>query len=261
MSNPALQALLQALEAAPVSLGQVTLSKTDSGYEIRPTEDLKTASEDLNAVNPSELRQLSTTDAEGRFRPIKATPDLRTGWYLETDQLTTLWQGLNALYPGALGDWHAWSRGEAKTSDYASFAGRQTGMFRSVGKLSPEEAAEITRACCVEGACLKQRLWDSQQPDPVRSTEEIPLLCLEPCSLHLEMARREFKRRQLDQQTVTLTTEDWDSIQESLRLARQHPSPELKVADFANPLNPRRLHQVTQRLQSQFPRQNDDERE
>jgi hypothetical protein len=65
----------------------------------------------LRSVPLDGLRALSQSDASGRFRPNKASPNLVGGWIHFAADASALDAALEALLPGGLEDWY--SRGNS----------------------------------------------------------------------------------------------------------------------------------------------------
>ena len=77
--------------------------------------------------------------------------------------------------------------GQATVTDYDTYTGRQTGMYRNTHKLKGDSAGRMIRACCDKSFCLKQRLWTCPPLKTDSAFEKSILPCLEPCALMLEI--------------------------------------------------------------------------
>ncbi len=255
-NHPALNAFCQFPEKE-LQLGQILIIplEDEERYEIRHASDRNASLEDLQNCNSSELRGWVATDALGRFRPLKSAPSLRRGWRHECDRASGLWEALSIIYPGAIGDWFASQREPSPLVSFRSFVDRQTGMYRGAAKLSRTEAEQLTAVCCADRHCLKSRYWPIETEDPPPSPPESRLVCLEPCQLLLELARRRAKTALEPTLTFKLPKSEAQSIIEALKTLAKESSADHRVADFSDPQNPRRLHLLLDQLESQFPRQ------
>ena len=170
-----------------------------------------------------------------------------------------LWHILNAVYPGALGDWHAFRQGKRNAVYFSEFAARQSGMFRVVAKLNGKQAQCVADACCDKRLCLKQRLWsaaENREAKPPFNLAEPGLVCLEPCSLFLELARRSFKLGQAKSLSLQISEEEYGLLLQALDHFAQENTENpgrLRAADFANPANPRRIRLLRAQIARQQP--------
>ncbi len=189
IENPALKAFVAQMRNE-VLLAQVSIRRNGGGYELRQEQDRDAGGESLRAIRPIEARQLAQFTAGGEFRPLKAAPTLQAGWRILAATNAELEQALNGLYPGALADWHAARAANPPVTNYRTFTGRQSGMYRITAKLTNARAAEVIGRGCDATQCLKCRLWtvDGLEPDLPGSKSVIP--CLEPCAVLLELARK-----------------------------------------------------------------------
>ncbi len=128
-----------------------------------------------------ELREWARLDEAGRFRPLRAAPDLRRGWRYRTPDLAGLRAALDYLYPAELANWLLWREERLEAAPWHSTAERQTGRFRIVRELGEPGLAGLVEDYCERG-CLKTRLWPPAG-EPLRKNEnELPLLCPEACN-------------------------------------------------------------------------------
>jgi hypothetical protein len=222
-------------------LGEVLIRKTGEGFELRHVDDRK--GDDLTTTKS--LREASQFADTGAFRPLKSAPNLRHGWKAKAPDAEELWLALNFLYPGAVADWFAVQTGRGRPTDYREFTARQTGMYRITAMLSDALAADATRACCDPKFCLKQRLWTV----PGLATEDAKIKsaipCLEPCAVMLEFARKVMRMEQ-----ENMDKSESETMVAALEHAIETPPADLREADFAHPLNPRRVKLLLNRLKS-----------
>lgn len=254
-SSPALAALLRELAThASWAFAQVRLTPDGTGCELRHVDDADQPAESLATRDVDALAELAQSTATGAFRPIKTAPNLRRGWRCVTSSPADLAEALEALYPGAVADWWAATHATPPVQHYREFTARQTGMYRSTQLLTDAEAAAVTRACCDARSCLRRRLWTvpGLSPDgPDAGKSVIP--CLEPCPLMLEFARRGRRMAQAESIPVPLTAEDLALMIEALEVARAHPASDLREGDLSQPLNPRRIQLLQDRLRGLLP--------
>lgn len=256
--NPAVAAFVDALRPAQ-TFGQVAVTRREKRYEVRHRNDSETPAEQLEILSAKQLRARLSKDSAGRFRPLRSAPDIPAGWRAIASSSEDLWQILNAIYPGALGDWHAFHHRKKTAVHFPEFAARQSGMFRVVVKLNSEQAQYVADACCADRLCLKQRLWnaaENREAKPPSHLVEPSLVCLEPCSLFLELARRSFKLSQAKSLSLQISQEEAGLLLQSLdRLAQENTENPglLRAADFANPANPRRIRLLRAQITAQLP--------
>ncbi len=238
--NPALDAFAAQIGDEFV-LAQVLIRRMGTGFELRHVADRESTS--LPILN--DLKQVAHFTDAGAFRPLKSAPNLKRGWRAEVRDAEELGLALNYLYPGALADWFALRKGAAKPTTYREFTARQTGMYRITAMLSDDTAAQATRACCDRKFCLKQRLWTAPAlgTDDTKDKSAIP--CFEPCALMLEFARKVMRMEQED-----IKKSETETTIAALEHAINNPPKELREADFADPLNPRRVELLLNRLRS-----------
>ena len=253
--SPALAAFQRELAGRGTwDLAQVRLTTTGDSCELRHVDDAAQPAEALALQDVRALAELAQSTATGAFRPIKTAPNLRRGWRCVVASADGLVEALEALYPGAVADWWAASGETPPVQDYREFTNRQTGMYRSTQALTDAEAAAIIRAGCAARHCLRRRLWTvpGLAPDgPDDGKSMIP--CLEPCPLMLEFARRGRRMAQAESVPVPLTAEDFTLVLQALEVAREHPAADLREGDLSQPLNPRRIQLLEDRLRGLIP--------
>jgi len=229
---------------------QVWIRRSQAGFELRNVADTDEASlKDLKDIK--ELRELAQFTDAGAFRPLKSAPNLNRGWRMHARDAEELGLVLNYLYPGAVADWFAVRSGRGTPTNYREFTARQTGMYRITAMLSDAATSETTRACCDRKFCLKQRLWTvaGLPADDAKDKSTIP--CLEPCAIMLEFARKVMRMEQEEKANVSLSQSERETLVAALEGARGETSRvEVREADFADALNPRRVELLLNRLKS-----------
>lgn len=255
--NPAVASFIETLRPAR-TFGQVVVIRSAELYEVRHCDDGKTPAEQLELLSAKQFRARLSKDSAGRFRPLRSAPDLPAGWRALASSSEDLWHILNAVYPGALGDWHAFRQRKKNPVHFPEFAARQSGMFRVIAKLNGEQAQCVADACCDDKLCLKQRLWsaaENRESKPPSNLAEPGLVCLEPCSLFLELARRSFKLGQARSLSLQISEEEYGLLLQALDHFAQENTENpghLRAADFSNPANLRRIRLLRAQIAGQL---------
>jgi sirohydrochlorin cobaltochelatase len=172
-------------------IGQIEITISGVGYELRPIEDSRRGDLTLHE-GPAAARHISQLDEAGALRPLKTAPNLRRGWRLLVGNTGELRHALDYFYPAMLGVLLSYERGELASVPLRETLGRQTGMYRITQKLTDEQARTMIDSFCA--GCLKRRLWDGQSP--LDEPGAFPLLCHEACNLLVAEARKVVKERQ-----------------------------------------------------------------
>ncbi|MCE2827773.1 MAG: hypothetical protein LW626_11915 [Verrucomicrobium sp.] len=198
-----------------VRFGPLSLSWQNAGVDLRQCQDAAAADGSLRSVDTPDLRALAQLDALGRFRPNKA----------------------------------AVQTGSARAVSWQEFADRQRGMYRHVSSLLEPEAEQVARAGCHPGCCLRRRLWKVGERECEAPAEKTMVPCLEPCALVLELARREQKASASDERAqVTLNQGELALLDRLFDLAIGTGDPLLREGDLGDPLNPRRVLMLREKL-------------
>lgn len=244
--NPAIQAFVLQIGAG-LAFGQVWVQRESRGYELRHRDDQNKDRGDLRKLNAVEIRQLSQFTEAGVFRPLKGSPDLPSGWRLEATTPMDLDFALAQLYPGSVADWFATQQHADAAIHYREYTGRQTGMYRVTAQVTDAQARNIARACCNVRFCLKRRLWTVPGLDVDTVADKSMIPCLEPCPVLMEFARKAARIDQEEPLAPALLPEEVRSVMALIELAGSLPS-NTRQADFSDPLNPRRLMLLLQKL-------------
>ena len=251
-NHPALQDLLSELGQG-MQFGQLSIRPVGSGFEVRHERDDSLDSGELHDLEPSDMRDLAQTNSFGAFRPLKSAPDIRWGWVCHAENSGDLAQALDALYPGALADWHAWRQRTFEPTSFRDFLNRQTGMYRIAQTLSDERACEVVRSACRSEFCLKRRLWadPSGVADEAPTRESIP--CFEPCALVLEYARVVGRMDREDKVTMTFAPGELETLKCALEQCFENRNESSRAADFGSPGNAQRLRMLLERVRAVTP--------
>ena len=188
IENPWLRAFLSE-PWEEIVVGQVLVRRVGAGFELKHVDGPAE-----KPIRPDDARALANFNAKGEFRPLKSTPDLPGGWIFRTTSPKELELALNHFYPNALADRFAILNG-ARPTDYRPFTARQTGMYRITTMLDDAGVARVIDRVC-NSSCLKCRLWTVGQLPPDAVNSKSIILCLEPCAILLETARKEVRALQ-----------------------------------------------------------------
>lgn len=248
LANPALDAFLAELGESKV-VAQVLIQLEGNGFKLRHISDEAKDADTLTPVALDGLRALAQNTASGAFRPIKAAPNLRTGWISNPRTTAELGASLDHLYPGFVADWFAAKQPNPPVTHYRPFVERQTGMYRITAMLDDTQAARAIRACCGERFCLKRRLWTAPglTPDAAENKSIIP--CLEPCPVLLEFARKAMRIEQEEKVEVKLSPSELETLKAALNASADHAeNAGDREADFSSATNPRRVALLLEKI-------------
>ena len=251
-ANPALSEFVAGIGQG-CTFAQVRITPCAEGFELHHVDDSDGAETNLTPTDISGLRALAQTTDGGAFRPNKAAPNLRHGWCSFARDPQELEDALRHLYPGALADWFAARSPSPPVTHYRDFANRQTGLYRITQILPDLLAARATTACCEARFCLRQRLWTvpGLAPDAAGSKSILP--CLEPCALLLDLARCTMKLEQQPKADFSPAEGDVAVLVHALETALEHPKPDVREGNSADPANPRRLKLLLEKLRLLLP--------
>lgn len=178
-------------------IGQAIFKAEGDGFLLCHAEDEGRGDLKIFA-NPHDAASIALYDDAGAYRPLKTAPNLKHGWSLRLASLADLHLALDLLYPAAMANWRALLRNEKIATPLRDTVNRQTGMYRVTGLITDEEAQGIVDSLCSPG-CLRCIQWpiptDAVPPVVPIKEKEIPLLCIDACSLLIAEARRVVKSR------------------------------------------------------------------
>jgi hypothetical protein len=177
--------------------GQLHLRTTvdDTGrrhYEIRHEADRDADADSLESYqDPLDARALTTTDAGGRYRPLKTAPSLVDGWRFADLGPQACVQTVEYVYPATVANWYREQTGDLDITHYRECAERQTGIYDMIEGLEPEAVDWVAQACCEDSQCLKRREWQYDEDHELEADGGTgPFPCREPCSLVVAAARK-----------------------------------------------------------------------
>ncbi len=179
---------------SPWRIGELVIRSTDEGsFHVLHRNDLGTNPATLRILpSPEDLRELIRLDLEGKFRPLRAAPNLRSGWLLHAPDLLSLQLALDYIYPAELGNWTLWQQGALPVTPWRETTERQSGRFRVVREADEAFVQETVAQVCQSG-CLKRRLWPPAPQTVEAAPGEIPLVCTEACNFFVGKAREKLK--------------------------------------------------------------------
>lgn len=195
-------ALAEWLEKGGRRIGQIVISRTTDGFDLRHEDDVDRDGLE-NFPRWEDARSLANLDESKAYRPLKTAPNLRCGWRMLLPDVTAVLRAVDFFYPAMVGVWLASRSGELQPVHLRETLARQTGMYRITAKLTDEQAQRLICTTCASAACTKTILWrvDPDQPIATLPAEKftapegdaLPLLCHEACNLLVAAARKVVK--------------------------------------------------------------------
>ena len=250
--NPAIDAFLRAIGVEKI-WGEVLIRARNSFFELTHVTDREVPSERLRRIAISDARQIAMFTATRQFRPLHASPDLQRGWLLVCEGREDLWRALQEFYPGSVADWYVAqsSSADVPVTNYREFTNRQTGMYRITQLLNDEQAANVTRAACHARFCLKQRRWTVSGLEADRPGEKSEIVCLEPCAVLLELARKAARIEQEEKVAVEFSRSELESFIAAVERTVAESESGEKVGNMASPRNQRRLQLLLEKFKQE----------
>src|SRR5690606_23865955 len=93
--------------SGPVGLMDVAIERAGEGSRLRHHEDLSIDPAALEAYDDPEMAlQIGRFRADGSYRAMRTSTDLRRGWVFPSLDEEALWRVLARLYPAALQGWY-----------------------------------------------------------------------------------------------------------------------------------------------------------
>jgi sirohydrochlorin cobaltochelatase len=234
----------------------------DGGYEVRHVDDAEMAAAALRTfAAPEAARQIAATTAAGAYRPLRTAPDLARGWRLAGLDAAGLREAFAHLYPAAVAQWQRGREGSLAPTSFRESAGRQSGHAARARELDDAAVARVAAACCGPAGCLRTVAWPLAaggaplRPSVARGAEpaageaaagDALVPCPEPCSVFLGLAREIAVREEAPRAPTALSAEERAQLRAALDAAAAASA--ARAGDFADPLNPRRLRYLAQRV-------------
>jgi hypothetical protein len=210
-------------------------------YELRHVDDADRTREELERrEDPRDARELSTYDEEGRYRPLKTAPTLRSGWVLPDLTGRALVEAVDFFYPATVANWHRERRGELDVDHWLETAERQTGIYDVIDELPREAVDWMAEACCVDSQCLRRREWEYDDDDALEAPGgDGPFPCREPCSLVVAAARKWAILESEAERTyeLELTTSELNQLAELIDAVADGRTDEIREADVNDGAN------------------------
>ena len=181
----------------PWIMGEVALRQDSNSpsheFHLLHKNDIDSDASTLREIRSfAELRELIRLDQDGNFRPLRAAPNLRSGWRFSSVHLSDILLALDYIYPAEIANWALWKEGALATTPWAVTAERQSGRFRIVREIDDAGIQELVQQVCERG-CLKRRLWSPASQKIESNPNEIPLPCPEACNYLVAKAREKLK--------------------------------------------------------------------
>lgn len=243
-------------------VGQVWI-RAGRRFELRHERDSNAASSSLETFRgPAAARDCAMFTDAGKFRPLKAAPNLRRGWRIVGLSFGDLVGALDGLYPAAIAHWHKWRRGRLAVTSYRDCAARQTGMYRITTKLGASQVRHVAACCCDRGGCLKSPVWSVHGAVGLHlgkrvecARDRLPVPCPEPCSLFMSFARKAVRLNQEESMKVNLTKSDLELIGAVLHGAVSGTLADFREGDYNDPRHPQRIRYFLKKHRALFPRE------
>ncbi|AGB36884.1 DR2241 family protein [Natronococcus occultus] len=217
------------------------LAEDERGYELRHVDDADRPRGELETHDdPREARELATNDEDGRYRPLKTAPSLRSGWVFPELTGRELVEAVDFFYPATIANWYRELRGELDVDHWTETATRQTGIYDVIDELPREAVDWMAEACCVDSQCLRRREWEYEDGDALAPEGgEGPFPCREPCSLVIAAARQWTILESEDERTyeLELTTSERNQLSELIDAVADGRTDEIREADVGDGAN------------------------
>jgi len=219
---------------------RVRRAGTDRRYGLRHRADSERPLEELDSLDPLDLRERVKHSDDGRYRPLKTAPTLPTGWVVEGIEGADLVRAVDFVYPATVANWHRESEGELDVSHFRETAERQTGIYGVVEELDVDAVEWLTEAACVDSQCLKRREWDEDpetELDVTRGEGAFP--CREPCSLFVAAARKMaiLENEEEREYTFSLTPSEKAQLDDMIDALAEGRAGEIRDADVNDGAN------------------------
>ncbi len=210
-------------------------------YDLWHADDAGSDLGDLDVYDdPREARELATEDEDGRYRPLKTAPTLRSGWAFTELSGRELVDTVEFLYPATVANWHRELRGELDVDHWLETAERQTGIYDVIDELPREAVDWMAEACCVDSQCLRRREWQYEEGDDLDvDGGDGPFPCREPCSVVIAAARKWTILESEEERTyeLELTTSELNQLAELIDAAAEGRTDEIREADVNDGAN------------------------
>ncbi len=213
----------------------------ERAYDLWHVDDADADVADLEVYDdPREARDIATHDADGRYRPLKTAPTLRSGWAFTGLSGAELVETIGFLYPATIANWHRERRGTLDIDHWRETAERQTGIYELIDELPREAVDWLAEACCVDSQCLRRREWEYEEGDDLAvDGGDGAFPCREPCSLVIAAARKWTILENETERTyeLELTKSEFNQLAELVDAVADGRIDEIREADLEDGAN------------------------
>lgn len=210
-------------------------------YNLWHVDDAENDLADLEVYDdPRDARALATEDEDGRYRPLKTAPTLRSGWAFTGLSGQELVDAVEFFYPATVANWHRELHGELDVDHWLETAERQTGIYDVIDELPREAVDWMAEACCVDSQCLRRREWQYEEGDDLEvDGGDGAFPCREPCSLVVAAARKWTVLESEEERTyeLELTTSELNQLTELIDAVAEGRTDEVREADVYDGAN------------------------
>jgi hypothetical protein len=233
---------------------RVTTTVADNGirqYEVRHVDDNDAEASALTPhTDPFDARDIGTLDTDGRYRPLRTAPSLKSGWIFPELTADEVYEAVEAFYPATVVNWHREQRGELDIDHWQDEQDRQSGIYNLITVL-PDEAVEwAAAACCDDSQCLKRREWELSDDESLGAEGGDGVFpCREPCSMVVAAGREWAKREREDTQTYEfeLTPSEKEQLEEIIDAVADDTVDEIREADIGEGANRYRVRYLREK--------------
>ena len=227
---------------------RITATVTGQGarrYDVRHVDDAGVPVDELDRYDdPLEARELVTTDAAGRYRPLKTAPTLTAGWVFTGLGPHDAYETVETIYPATVANWHREREGDLDVTHWRETMARQSGIYGVVKTWDRGEGYEhvnwVAEACCADSQCLKRREWEyDEETDLDVDGGDGVFPCREPCSLVVSAARRwtRLESEQPRSYTFELTPSEKEQLEAIIDAVADGSTDEIREADIKDGAN------------------------
>ena len=189
-----LESMLSPGQSLP--MGEVLLSRcAESGnFKAVHQKDRETSIEMLKELETAaEVREMTKLCEQGKHRPLKTAPGLKSGWFISQPDAESFLLFLDEIYPACFATTIHYFDDQIEPVPLRKTLERQSGMNEGAKDITANQANQILRDTCAQG-CLRKVAWPLDDSCPVSrlrmSERRISLVCTEACSIFVSEAQR-----------------------------------------------------------------------
>ncbi len=220
-------------------------------YEVRHVDDSDADATNLTAhADPLAAREIGTLDENGRYRPLRTAPSLKTGWIFPKLSAAEVYEAVEAFYPATVVNWHREERGELDVDHWRDEQDRQSGIYNLITVLPDEAVDWAAAACCDDSQCLKRREWQLSADEPLAAAGGDGVFpCRGPCSMVVAAGREWAKLERQDTQTYEfeLTPSEKEQLENIIDAVADNEIDEIREADVSNSANRYRVRYLREK--------------